>query len=301
MATAESRPHPTNLWTDAKLQKLPGDVRRLLDYLMTGPDVNAAGVTQIEENVIAARIVPHQLTVDTSIQILMDHGEAYVDWETREAWPVRWARFHKFEKPIAVKAFAKGMADTKSTELKRLISGKIKLKQSTPEQQQHQHQQKKSSDAAPAAASKGQDQTPGAAGKSCASGALGEQVGGGHKNFEEWAEYLRKKGARCRAPDLELDRKNINKLRSAADVLGFEAIFEAARGAELPSAAVTNCEIAGVFRREEAERQKVGREELNNRQLEERAAHKAMNDSKPSGQEAWKRAEELLKFKRRSA
>lgn len=140
MATAESRPHPTNLWTDVQLQRLPGDVRRMLDYLMTGPDVNAAGVTQIEDGVIAARIGFHQLTVDTTIQILANHGEVYVDWETREAWPVRWARFHKFEKAIAVKAFSKGMLDIKSSELKRLISGKIQLKQGASRQQQHQHQ-----------------------------------------------------------------------------------------------------------------------------------------------------------------
>lgn len=147
MATAESRPHPTNLWTDVQLQRLPGDVRRMLDYLMTGPDVNAAGVTQIEDGVIAARIGFHQLTVDTTIQILANHGEVYVDWETREAWPVRWARFHKFEKAIAVKAFSKGMLDIKSSELKRLISGKIQLKQgaSCQHQHQHQHQQRESS------------------------------------------------------------------------------------------------------------------------------------------------------------
>lgn len=152
MATAESRPHPTNLWTDVQLQRLPGDVRRMLDYLMTGPDVNAAGVTQIEDGVIAARIGFHQLTVDTTIQILANHGEVYVDWETREAWPVRWARFHKFEKAIAVKAFSKGMLDIKSSELKRLISGKIQLKQGASRQQQqqhqHQHQQRESSGSA---------------------------------------------------------------------------------------------------------------------------------------------------------
>lgn len=143
MAKAESRPHPTNLWTDPDLQRLPGDVRRMLDYLMTGPDVSAAGVTLVEDGVIAARIGFHHLTIDESINILATKGEVYVDWETREVWPVRWARFHKFEKQIAVAALEKAMREIKSSQIKRLISGKIQSNQRYSHQQQHQHQQQR--------------------------------------------------------------------------------------------------------------------------------------------------------------
>lgn len=143
MAKAESRPHPTNLWTDPDLQRLPSDVRRMLDYLMTGPDVSAAGVTLVEDGVIAARIGFHQLTIDESINILAGKGEVYVDWETREVWPVRWARFHKFEKQIAVAALEKAMREIKSSQLKRLISGKIQLNQRYSHQHQHQHQRQR--------------------------------------------------------------------------------------------------------------------------------------------------------------
>lgn len=296
MAQAETRPHPTNLWTDVQLQRLPGDVRRMLDYLMTGPDVNAAGVTQIEDGVIAARIGFHQLTVDTSIQILADHGEVYVDWETREAWPVRWARFHKFEKAIAVKAFHKGMLDIRSSELKRLISGKIQLKQSASHQQQHQHQhqQKKSSgNAAPAAASEDQEiQIPGSARGSCGSAALGGQ--------EEWLASLLKNAQRY-GGDHARDVGNIKKLSAAAEVLGFDVVYQAAAGAEWPAAAVKNCEAAGVFKRETEERRAAEEKRKREAELEERRKKQEELNAKPKGRAVANKAGELLNALKKKA
>lgn len=257
MATAETRPHPTNLWTDVQLQRLPGDVRRMLDYLMTGPDVNAAGVTQIEDGVIAARIGFHQLTVDTTIQILANHGEVYVDWETREAWPVRWARFHKFEKAIAVKAFSKGMLDIKSSELKRLISGKIQLKQgaSRQQQQQHQHQQRESSgNAAPATSENQELQNLGSASGSCGSAAL-------WASSEDYLEHLRAAGARCKGADLERDRQTITKLRSIIDELGLDRVLAAAAGASPPSQVERACKESGLADAAEIQMKKRREEE----------------------------------------
>lgn len=121
MATSESRPHPTNLWTAADVQKLPVSLRRYHEYCWTGPDVSGVGVTDVEVGVWAARIGEHQHSTLTALQMLDERGFVMFDVATNEVFVLRWFSFHKFTGTVGINSFNKGWRAIRSTAIRRAV------------------------------------------------------------------------------------------------------------------------------------------------------------------------------------
>ncbi len=124
---SESRPHPTHLWTDPRVQALPISQRRMLEYLWTGPDVNGIGVTVVEPGVFQARIGEIGASIDNCLSYLESSEFVTFDRKTREVLVLDWSRFHKFSGPVGKNAYAKGMRQTSSEMLKKIAQERFWL------------------------------------------------------------------------------------------------------------------------------------------------------------------------------
>lgn len=124
---SESRPHPTHLWTDPRVQALPLSLKRLLDYCWTGPDVNGAGVSGVEPGVWQSRIGEIGAAVETGLELLEKAGFIAFDKKTLEVFVLDWFRFHKFNGKVAMAAYAKGLRETRSDVLRKTAAERYAL------------------------------------------------------------------------------------------------------------------------------------------------------------------------------
>ena len=120
--SAESRPHPRFLWTEQRVQSLPLSLKRLLEYVWTGPDVNGAGVTVFEPGVWQSRIGEIALAIETGLEMLDKAGHVLYDTTTGEVWPRRWFSFHKFATAPARSALNAGMRRIQSSLILAAVS-----------------------------------------------------------------------------------------------------------------------------------------------------------------------------------
>ncbi len=122
-----SRPHPTHLWTDPKIQALPLSLKRTLDYLWTGPDVNGIGVTLVEPGVFQARVGEISVSIDNCLKMLEAAGFIVFDKKTSEVLVLDWFRIHKFSNPAGKNAYSRGMRETSSEMIKTIAEERFRL------------------------------------------------------------------------------------------------------------------------------------------------------------------------------
>lgn len=127
MSRPESRPHPTHLWSDPRVQALPLSQKRMLDYCWTGPDTNGVGVTLVEPGVFQVRIGEIGASIENGLSFLEKAGFAIFDKGTMEVFVLDWFRFHKFSSPIGRSAYIKGMRETRSPMLRKIIEERFCL------------------------------------------------------------------------------------------------------------------------------------------------------------------------------
>ncbi|MDP2196089.1 MAG: hypothetical protein Q8J72_08900 [Rhodocyclaceae bacterium] len=120
--SAESRPHPRFLWTEQRVQSLPLSLKRLLEYVWTGPDVNGAGVTVFEPGVWQSRIGEISFAIETGLEMLDKAGHVLYDTTTGEVWPRRWFSFHKFATAPAKSALNAGLRRIQSSLILAAVS-----------------------------------------------------------------------------------------------------------------------------------------------------------------------------------
>lgn len=125
--SAESRPHPRFLWTEQRVQALPLSLKRLLEYVWTGPDVNGAGVTVFEPGVWQSRIGEISLALETGLQMLDKAEHVVYDRQIGEVWPRRWFAFHKFASAPARSALSAGLKQIQSKAIRAAVLDAARL------------------------------------------------------------------------------------------------------------------------------------------------------------------------------
>ena len=258
----------------------------------------------------------------TALADLERHGHIIADEETGEVFICSFYRDNVFKTANRVGQWHSDFKMIESQKLRAAVSKAIGFSpecglasaamtpQATPEQdgpqksKNHEHDKKQEDSSLglglvvdvgveeelAAATAKEKTETPGSAEPPCACGAEGGQ-GSKALQLEGWLEGLMQKGAGRESTKHEQDRANVHKLRLAADELGFQTVHEAAGGAEWPTAAVKNCEVAGIFKKVEHVRRKRKEEEAREADL----ARQALVASTPKGRVVSKRAVDLLK------
>lgn len=242
--------------------------RLVLLALYTDSEGHAAGLPVVNYDAIGALCTLPAAAVDEACKTLSAGGAICYSPETGEA-----CVFERITN--ANKGELKGIVDAASkirdVQVKRALNRHLKLKLTTRNQKnndksreyapiekkgsyskQKEEEGKNNGDAnaspeAATAAAEDKTQTPGSAETPCASGADGWQ-GSDAQQAESWFEQLMRKGEGRSGTNYEKDRANIKKLRHAVDELGFRKVYDAAAGAEWPSAAAKNCDEAGIFR-----------------------------------------------------
>lgn len=121
MSRRESAIHPSFLWKAADVQRLPLSLKRVLDYCYTGPDVNVAGITEVEEIVWQTRIGETGLAIISSLQILEERSFVLFEEGTCEVFPMRWFSFNKFNRGLIVSMLKRDVQNIQSEKIKQQV------------------------------------------------------------------------------------------------------------------------------------------------------------------------------------
>jgi hypothetical protein len=94
---AETRPLPTNYWTQRKTRTLTPSDRHVGAFLWTNRNTNSCGVYQIDVVEVALATGYDATTTQTHMENLVRNGHILWDEETSEIFILDWFRYHKFK------------------------------------------------------------------------------------------------------------------------------------------------------------------------------------------------------------